>query len=80
MPTRPTVTTTVLRGPSAAMLVAAAENATLLVVGAPGHGDFVGLLLGAVSCACVTHAPCSVVVVPEPGTQSGRDDVAPTPV
>ena len=59
----------VTEGPAGSVLVQAAEDADLLVVGSRGHGGFVGLLLGSVSQQCVTHAPCPVLVVraPRPG-------------
>lgn len=44
-------------------LLAAAENADLLVVGDRGHGGIPPLLLGAVAQASLVHAPCSVAVV-----------------
>jgi nucleotide-binding universal stress UspA family protein len=44
-------------------LVAAAENADLVVVGSRGHGAVMGLVLGSVSEYCVTHAQCPVVVI-----------------
>lgn len=39
------------------------EDADLLVVGARGHGGFLGLVLGSTSDQIVKHAKCTVVVV-----------------
>jgi nucleotide-binding universal stress UspA family protein len=57
------VTTSVLEGHAAKVLVDRARGALLLVVGCRGFGGFDGLLLGSVSAACAAHAPCSVMVV-----------------
>lgn len=56
----------VVRGRAADVLLDAASGADLLVVGSRHLGAFGRLLLGSVSSACVHHAPCAVVVVPEP--------------
>jgi len=57
------VETQVKRGQAADVLIAAARDADLLVVGCRGHGGFAGLLLGSVSAQCAHHAPCPVVIV-----------------
>ena len=44
--------------------LATSEGATLLVIGARGHGGFAGLLLGSVATQCVNHATVPTVVVP----------------
>jgi nucleotide-binding universal stress UspA family protein len=53
----------VVRGRPVEALLAAAEGACMLVVGARGHGGFEKLLLGSVSQQCVQHATGTVVVV-----------------
>ena len=53
----------VVEGPAAERLLAAAAGADLLVVGSRGHGGFHGLLLGPVSQQCAHHATCPVVIV-----------------
>ena len=58
-----TVKVTVVEGHAAQVLLHAAEEADLLVVGSRGHGGFTGLLLGSVSSHCTTHAHCPVLVV-----------------
>ncbi|MFJ9775784.1 universal stress protein [Kitasatospora sp. NPDC101157] len=58
-------------GNAAQVLLEAAQEADLLVVGSRGHGGFTGALLGSVGQHCVQHAPCPVVVV-----RHGRDERA----
>lgn len=60
----------VTEGPPARVLVDAALDADLLVVGSRGHGGFAGLLLGSVSQQCAHHASCAVVIVREPIEQA----------
>jgi nucleotide-binding universal stress UspA family protein len=59
--------TVVCDGPAWALL-AAAEDADLLVVGARGLGGFKGLLVGSVSQQCLHHAPSPIAVVRGPQT------------
>lgn len=63
----------------AAGLIAAADDADLLAVGARGLGGFRALLLGSVSEQCLHHAPCPVAVVramdlPAPGVGTSPED------
>lgn len=54
------------------VLLAAAEQADLLVLGARGHGGIAGLRLGSVSLHCIQRATCPVVVVPAFVADAGR--------
>ena len=49
-------------GSSAAVLVAAADGAAALVVGARGLGGFTGLIVGSVSQQVLRHAHCPVLI------------------
>jgi nucleotide-binding universal stress UspA family protein len=53
----------VLEGYPAEVLLRAAKEADLLVVGSRGHGGFTSALIGSVSLHCVMHAHCPVLVV-----------------
>ncbi|MET0415328.1 MAG: universal stress protein, partial [Actinoplanes sp.] len=68
------ITTRVIDGPAAPVLLAAGKGAELLVLGSRGHGAFAGMLLGSVSQHCVQHAPCPTVVIPN--RQRGQDTSA----
>jgi nucleotide-binding universal stress UspA family protein len=57
------LTTRLLRGQAAARLIEESEGAQLLVVGRRGTGGVLGMILGSVSSALVSHARCSVLVV-----------------
>ena len=56
------VTSRVVQGHPAQILVEASRGADLLVVGSRGHGEFVGMLIGSVSEHCATNAHCPVLV------------------
>jgi len=73
----PVTNAVLLQGPAAPALLATAKGADLLVVGARGHGAFVGMLLRSVSQHCVTHATCPVVVVRGGAPDQPDRDLAP---
>jgi nucleotide-binding universal stress UspA family protein len=49
-------------GPAARVLLAAAEDAAAVVVGARGLGGFAGLVAGSVSQQVLRHAHCPVLI------------------
>lgn len=57
----------VAQGDAATVLLEAAENAELLVVGNAGRGALAGAVAGSVALRCAHHARCPVVLVPSPG-------------
>lgn len=63
LPTEVAVTSSVLQGHPADVLVARSVGADLLVVGSRGHGGFVGMHLGSISNHVVAHSACPVVVI-----------------
>jgi nucleotide-binding universal stress UspA family protein len=52
-----------VEGPAGDVLVAAAADAELVVVGSHGRSGLAAALLGSVSQHVVRHAPCPVVIV-----------------
>lgn len=63
------VTTTVAAGHAADVLLAAAADAAMLVIGGRGTGGFREMRMGSVCRHVVAWAPCPVVVVPAPDGQ-----------
>jgi nucleotide-binding universal stress UspA family protein len=57
------VSSSVVEGIAAQVLLEAAQGAELLVVGSRGHGAFTGVLLGSVSQHCAHLSPCPIVIV-----------------
>jgi nucleotide-binding universal stress UspA family protein len=53
----------VAEGNASQVLLDAAADADLLVVGSRGHGSFADALLGSVSQNCVHHARCPVLIM-----------------
>jgi nucleotide-binding universal stress UspA family protein len=80
VPIRPRIAS----GNAAEILLSAAKDADLLVVGSRGHGGFAGALLGSVSQHCVQHAACPVVIIRgqhhSASTADRQDSAQPEPV
>ncbi|KHL01897.1 universal stress protein [Sinomonas humi] len=62
------IETLVGHGSPAKVILEAARDADVVVVGSRGLGGFAGLLLGSVSAHLVHHCPCTVVVIRHQGT------------
>jgi nucleotide-binding universal stress UspA family protein len=61
-----TVHQIVTEGNAAQVLLDAAKDADLLVVGNRGHGGFADALIGSVSVRCLHHATCPLVIIRTP--------------
>ncbi len=59
------VTVEAVSGIPAEILLAAAADADMIVVGSRGSGGFARLVMGSVSDQVARHAPCPVVIVPK---------------
>jgi len=70
-----TVTTALIKGHPAEVLMQIAEGADLLVVGSRGHGTIFGALLGSVSHYVAAHAACPVVVIKPVANEPPKDPV-----
>jgi nucleotide-binding universal stress UspA family protein len=57
------VSSKIVEGHPAPVLIHESVGADLLVVGSRGHGEFVGMLIGSTSEHCVANAACPVVVI-----------------
>lgn len=68
----PSVTTTLVEGHPAEVLMGLAERAELLVVGSRGHGRIFASLLGSISHYVAARAACPVVVITPAATTAGR--------
>jgi nucleotide-binding universal stress UspA family protein len=59
------VTSKIVEGHPAQILIQESIGAELLVVGSRGHGEFLGMLIGSTSEHCVANAACPVTVFRE---------------
>lgn len=55
----------IVEGPASVVLIEAGKGASMIVVGARGHGGLAGMLMGSVSRQVTEHAGVPVVVVPK---------------
>jgi nucleotide-binding universal stress UspA family protein len=62
--TSASVTRSVGQGGASSLLIEAAADSSLLVVGSRGRGGFARLVLGSTSTQCATHSSAPVAVVP----------------
>jgi nucleotide-binding universal stress UspA family protein len=60
----------VVRGDVETVLLDAAHNAELLVVGNTRRGALASAITGSLAQQCVHHARCPVVLVPDPDDQA----------
>ncbi|SEM42269.1 universal stress protein [Streptacidiphilus jiangxiensis] len=60
---QPRIRRRVVQGSPTQVLLDAAQDARLLVVGSRGYGGFKGIMLGSVSQHLAQYAPCSVLIV-----------------
>lgn len=58
-------------GPATRVMMQSATDAAMIVLGSRGLGEFTGGLIGSVSTAVATHAPCPVVVVKSDEVEEG---------
>ena len=68
------VETRLCEPPAGDSLIAASEDAALLVVGSSGAGGLKHLALGSVSAECARRAGCPVVIVPPVATRASSTD------
>jgi nucleotide-binding universal stress UspA family protein len=66
METPPVIERVCERGVPSEALCAAAADAELLVLGSHGHGAVHDKLVGSTSERAIHHAPCPVVIIPDP--------------
>lgn len=60
-----TVETGLIGGAAPKVLIEAAQDARLVVLGSRGLGGWSGLLVGSVAVQVTTHSPCPVIVIPQ---------------